>query len=174
MFRFARHVVLSLLVSPLFLYATCGFLPGLSVARKHQLSGRELELAAQLKQPTTDYLRDHMCFFSRGGKPFIKYEVIAIDESGDIIKEYAWFAFFEYIVANGRLENGSAGSFPVALTIRREGSSYKVIEGWQSIAGELDKIPESLRANVPAYQAEASGWDKVIREDADAYYRSHP
>ncbi len=80
--------------------------------REVKLTESEARLANQLHEVTKRYLDEKLTFFSKGGKPFSRFEVIGVEEKAGIVHEYVWYRFSEYVVRDGHLVNGSGQSLP--------------------------------------------------------------
>jgi hypothetical protein len=139
------------------------------VHKEVKLTESEVQLANQLHDVTKEYLDEKLTFFSKGGKPFSKFEVLGIDETNGTVHEYVWYYFREYVARDGHLVDGSGQSLPVALTIERNGDSFKVKAHQAPIAGEVNMFPEKLRGILKEY-VPPKEWEAQIKEDAKKYY----
>jgi hypothetical protein len=61
-----------------------------------------------------------------GGTVYCAYDIL--DSEGE--RFYLWTVCQEYYLKNGKLEAGTGGSFPVALTVRQDGDKIEV-RGYQ-------------------------------------------
>ena len=74
-----------------------------------------------------DYLDRKVADRGFGGKAYCAYEVLDTEKSGTSERLYLWAVCQEYRRKNQKLEAGTGGSFPVALTIRRENEKIEVL-----------------------------------------------
>jgi hypothetical protein len=74
-----------------------------------------------------DYLNQKVASKGFGGKAYCAYEVLDAEKSGTSERLYLWIVCQEYHRTNQKLEQGTGGSFPVALTIRTENEKVEVL-----------------------------------------------
>lgn len=103
----------------------CGW--GKSKMASQQLNGNQVQLAAELKDVTKNYLVEKLGETGFGGRPFCAYKVMDIERNGDDINEYVYAGCQEYYLKDGQLTKGTGLSLPVALLVRKQGSGYAVI-----------------------------------------------
>jgi hypothetical protein len=78
-------------------------------------------------QPIKDYLHQKVAIKGFNGKVYCEYDVLDAEMAGVNGKLYLWAFCQEYYRQGTKLEAGTGGSFPVALTIRQENNQVEVI-----------------------------------------------
>jgi hypothetical protein len=74
-----------------------------------------------------DYLNQKVADRGFGGKAYCAYEVLDAEKSGIDGNLYLWAVCQEYHRKGQKLEEGTGGSFPVALKIRQENEKIKIL-----------------------------------------------
>ncbi len=74
-----------------------------------------------------DYLNQKVASKGFGGKAYCAYEVLDTEKSGLDESLYLWVVCQEYHRQGQKLEEGTGGSFPVALKIRQENEKVEVL-----------------------------------------------
>ena len=74
-----------------------------------------------------DYLNQKVAGRGFGGRAYCAYEVLDAERSDASQKLYLWAVCQEYYRKDQKLEAGTGGSFPVALTIRKENEKAEVL-----------------------------------------------
>jgi hypothetical protein len=88
-------------------------------------------------QSIKDYLQQKVASKGFNGKVYCEYDVLDAEIAGVNGKLYLWAFCQEYYRKDQKLEAGTGGSFPVALTIRQENSQVEVISHQKPRDGSL-------------------------------------
>lgn len=135
----------------------------------------------ELKKSTKNYLDRNISIVGFDGKSFCSYEVLGFKESGEIVNEYLWVLCQEFYKENSNLKRGSGVSLPVALSIERQESNYKIVRHRIPRDGNLNSrdveeiFPKSIHDKI--FPGDMNYYNKRVRtfeaeteEEAKAYF----
>lgn len=141
-----------------------------------QLSSREIQLAAELKDVTKNYLVEKFGETGFGGKAFCAYKVLEIEQKGEDINEYVYAVCQEYYDKDGELRKGTGSGLPVALILRKEGEAYKVVT--HKVPGDGNRysrdveqiFPKRTHEEIFSAGSDYTSWKGEVEAEARKYY----
>jgi hypothetical protein len=140
------------------------------------LSGEQEQLAANLMVVTKAYLIDQLGETGFGGKSFCAYKVLDLEQKDDALNEYVYVGCQEYYLKDGLRKKGTGSALPVALVLRKEGSTFKVLshkipgDGGQ-YSRDVERIfPKKTHEEIFAASSNYTSWKNEVESDAKEYF----
>lgn len=119
-----------------------------------QLSPKDAELAAELKDPIDAYLQQKLGETGFSGRTFCAHKVFAIDQSGDQIHAYIYGVCQEYYLKGQDLTKGTGLALPAALLVQKDGNQYRIVShemphDGSSFSADVERIfPPNIRKQI--------------------------
>lgn len=151
--------------------------PGQAGVASEQLDQQQRQLATELKDVTKNYLVQQFGETGFGGKSFCAFKLLDIEQKGDDVNEYVYTVCQEYYLKNDELKQGTGSGLPVALQLRKEGASYKVIshkapgDGARYSRDIEEFFPKKTHAEIFAAGSDYKSWKEEVENEARNYFR---
>jgi hypothetical protein len=149
---------------------------GQSRLASQQLTAQQQQLAADLKNPTKNYLVEKFGQAGFGGKSFCAFKVLDVEQGGQDIHEYVFAACQEFYLKGAELTRGTALGLPVALLLRKESDGYKVIsheapgDGGQ-FSRDVERIfPKKTHEEIYSAGLDYKSWQGETEMEAKQYF----
>ncbi len=141
-----------------------------------ELTDEQKQLADVLKDVTKKYLVANIGIVGFGGKVFCAHKVLDVEVSGEMVNEYVWALCQEYLPRNGKVQQGTGTGMPVALLIKRQGSTYQVVShrnpGEGSLyASDVERIfPKKIHEAILYSIHVDNFWQAEVEREAREHY----
>jgi hypothetical protein len=138
------------------------------------LSAGQQQLAVELREVTKNYLVAKIGVVGFGGKVFCAHKVLALEESGDDVKEYVYVLCQEYYESGAELKKGTGLKLPVALDIQKQAGAYRVLSHQVPRDAGYKKEIERLfpqKTHDEIFSLESGGSN--LQDEVDAEARNH-